>query len=606
LNIKSKNAGRKPQLSVHIATSAPRSSRGLKILSPAPYVLKSYVNWRLPAEKREQIKIDVTIFDPDDTPKTMATQLLANSPDIIAFSLYVWNHQETLLCAEIIKNNNPKITIILGGPQASPIANELLSENPFIDIIPYITSPGETIFYHLISATITKEPLSNVAGLMLRLDDGTVTKTPENVEPLDFNTSPSPFLDGTITFDSDSEYLAVLETSRGCPFDCGYCFWGSGGKDMSYYPQKRVEQEIDLIYSTKQVKHIYFADADILIRKNRAEWMVDRLLTKARETGVSFELDARNITQPKRGVIEKLAQLPDFQFVFAIQTTNPKALETIGVTRPSPEIFQERLATLRSWIKNVSAVVDIMLPLPQDNFDGFRNTLNDVLALTPTRLVLNYPVYLLPGTRFYVERQQLGLKFLEDPPHPVVETIDFPKKEVNRALLLGIWSEIITYYHPAAGILFNELTIIDPKTRPIERMESWIKAIEEKLPLMEFCDNLVDYAVISVENLNAAKGALLKRACEPKSGLLIYTTIFDIEKIQSGVNLNPIQNAVNVFKTAVDAGINWLDTETMEALFPKSGIDVTFANIPPRFKPYDDTIEAQKLALTTLKMSMQK
>ncbi|MBF0192936.1 MAG: radical SAM protein [Magnetococcales bacterium] len=604
MKIKSKNIVEYRQLYVHIATSAPRSSRGLKVLSPAPYVLKSYVNWRLPTDIKAKIKIDVTIFDPDDSPELMATKLLADTPDIIAFSLYVWNHQETLKCAKLIKKSHPEITIILGGPQASPIAEELLSTNSFIDIIPFITSPGETIFYHLISAAINQKPLTDVAGLMLRLKDGTVVKTAEKIEPLDFNTAPSPFLDGTISFDDDCEYLAVLETSRGCPFDCGYCFWGSGGKDMNYYPQKRVEQEIDIIYSEQQIKHVYFADADILIRKNRAEWMVDRLLKKGSGTGVSFELDARNITKPKRGVVEKLAKLPDFQFVFAIQTTNPDALEAIGVTRPSPEIFKDRLETLRSWIENVSAVVDIMLPLPQDTFQGFRKTLNDVLALTPTRLVLNYPVYLLPGTRFYNEREQLGLIYRKDPPHPVVETINFPKAYVNSALLLGIWCEIITYYHPAAGIFFHDLTKNEPKTKPIDRMEAWIRAIEKKLPLMEYCDNLVDFAVISVENLNAAKGALLKRACEPKSGLLIYTTILEIETGRFSNYTKPIQVAVYVYKSAVESGITWLDKETMEALFPKSYGDLAFKNIPPRFKPYEDTVEVQKQAIKTLQESM--
>ncbi|MBF0381753.1 MAG: radical SAM protein [Magnetococcales bacterium] len=601
MNIKSKIVEKDRLLRVHIATSSPRSSRGIKVLSPAPFVLKSYVNWRLTTIKQSKIKIATTIFDSIDPPEKMAAKLLLEPVDVIAFSLYVWNHKETLLCAKIIKNSNPEVMIIIGGPQASPIAEELLLQNPFIDIIPYITTPGETIFYHLLSALIEGSSLLSVDGLMFRNQDDTITKTNGNVEPLDFANCPSPFLDGTIEFNDNTEYLAVLESSRGCPFDCGYCFWGSGGNTMSYYPKKRVEKEIDLIFNQQQVKHVYFADADILIKKNRAEWIVDRLLQKDGECGVSFELDARNITDSKRWVVEKLAQLPNFQFVFAIQSTNPKALATIGSTRPNPNIFKQRLTTLRSWIKDVQAVVDIMLPLPEDTYDGFRNTLNDVLTLTPTRLVLNYPVFLLPGTRFYSEREQLGLTYLDDPPHPVVETVGFPKDLVNKALILGIWCEILTYYHPAAGIFFNELTKLSPKTRPIDRMEGWIKAIEEKLPLMEFCDNLVDFAVISVENLNAAKGAILKKACEPASGHIIYSTIQQIEHKHSTPHIKAIKKGVTVFKAAEEAGISWLDESSLKTLFPKITVDGSYINIPPRFTPYKDTIAAQTEAIKTLK-----
>lgn len=588
------------KLVIHIATAAPRVSRGLKVLSPAPFVLKSYVNWRLPVQSKKNIQIDVTLFGPDDSPEAMAATLLAAKADIIAFSLYVWNHQDTLACAKIIKEKNPAITIVLGGPQASPIAEELLYANPFIDIIPFVTTPGETIFYHLIVALLGRQPLSEVAGVLFRKADGNLEKTSAMVEPMDLNDPPSPFLDGTITFTDDIDYYAVLETARGCPFDCGYCFWGSGGREMSYFPRQRVEQEIDLLYSEPNVKHVYFADSDVLIKRERAEWMVDRLLSKGGTTAASFELDARNITKPKRSIVEKLARLPDFQFVFAIQTTNQKALDTIGITRPKPKVFKERLALLRSWLSDVRAVVDIMLPLPEDTPEGFRQTLNDVLALTPTRLVLNYPVYLLPGTRFYAERHKLGLTYLQDPPHPVVETDTFPKAAVNKAFQLGIWAEIITYYHPAAGDFFHTLTRLTPEQPPIARLASWIAAIEKKLPLMEHCEHLVDYVVAAVENLNAAKGALLSRACEPRSGLLIYKTILELEQTQFAAEIKPIQHGVEVFQSAVDSHTKWLDMESYSALFPELNGQEHISCIP-RFRRHADAVAAQQTAMQALR-----
>ncbi|MBF0454439.1 MAG: radical SAM protein [Magnetococcales bacterium] len=590
-------------LRVWIATAAPRVSRGLKVLSPAPYVLKSYVNWRLPKEKRGLVTFGISLFGPDDTPEAMAADLLAQSPDVIAFSVYVWNQRETFLCARLIKQSHPAITLIMGGPQVSPIAESLLDQQDFIDIIPYVTAPGETIFFHLIMALIHQTPLNDVAGLAYRNGQGAVEKSSGMVEALALTDIPSPFLDGTITFDDQTDHTVILETARGCPFDCGYCFWGSGGREMDYFPRQRVEQEIDLLYSEPRVKHVYFSDSDFLIRRQRAEWMIDRLIAKGADTASSFELDARNITQAKRSIIEKLAQLPDFQFVFAIQTTNPEALSAIGVTRPKPEVYTQRLKLLRGWMEDVQVVVDVMLPLPKDTPEGFRATLNDVLTLRPTRLVLNYPVFLLPGTRFYEEQRALGLICLPEPPHPVVETKSFPKQAVNTAFQWGIWAEILTYYHPAVGDFFHALTLKNPDQPPIERLERWVGAIREKWDLMAGCGGLVDFAVTSVENLNAIKGALLSQACEPKNSLLIYQTLLMLEQANCDKDtLQPIQRGVELFQATLDAELDWLDAETLKSLPLRYGPEEAgvLARIPPRFRRHADAIAAQKRAWETL------
>ena len=58
-------------------------------------------------------------FDINQRPIEIAEALLAISPKIIGFGIYIWNVSETTEVVSILKRVRPEIQIILGGPEVS-------------------------------------------------------------------------------------------------------------------------------------------------------------------------------------------------------------------------------------------------------------------------------------------------------------------------------------------------------------------------------------------------------------------------------------------------------------------------------------------------------
>jgi radical SAM superfamily enzyme YgiQ (UPF0313 family) len=66
-----------------------------------------------------QARASLVEFDINQRPLEIAEALLARTPRIIGFGVYIWNVAETTEVVAAIKRVRPEITIILGGPEVS-------------------------------------------------------------------------------------------------------------------------------------------------------------------------------------------------------------------------------------------------------------------------------------------------------------------------------------------------------------------------------------------------------------------------------------------------------------------------------------------------------
>ena len=58
----------------------------------------------------------------------VAADILKSKPDIVGISCYIWNAEKCIEAADILKKANPKIKIVLGGPQAAYNAEKYMKE----------------------------------------------------------------------------------------------------------------------------------------------------------------------------------------------------------------------------------------------------------------------------------------------------------------------------------------------------------------------------------------------------------------------------------------------------------------------------------------------
>ncbi len=107
-------------------------------------------------------------------------ELYKEEPDIIGFSTYIWNREETFKICETLKLINPNIKIILGGPEVSFDGENVLKTQSYIDFIIY-GGEGEVSFCELLEKIKNKEEDYNTINGLIYRDCGEVQINPPRV-----------------------------------------------------------------------------------------------------------------------------------------------------------------------------------------------------------------------------------------------------------------------------------------------------------------------------------------------------------------------------------------------------------------------------------------
>jgi radical SAM superfamily enzyme YgiQ (UPF0313 family) len=172
---------------------------------------------------RQEVEFELCQFLYRDSMESAAGELCAKKADVYAFSCYVWNFYECLELVQQVKAQLPQAVILLGGPEASGLAEHLVDKYDFVDYV--IRDEGEEPFRKLLLYMLGKLGKSEVPALVYRNETGAILQNPGCSFP-DPSAVPSPYA---------SEYYrrylnqvrepvtVTFETARGCPFECRYC-----------------------------------------------------------------------------------------------------------------------------------------------------------------------------------------------------------------------------------------------------------------------------------------------------------------------------------------------------------------------------------------------
>ena len=187
------------------------------------------------------------------------------NPAISAFSVSMWNANLSFEIAKRTKEKYPNSLIVFGGPHV-PFDTMLLpqeserffSEHPYIDIT--VRSDGEQIFSDILKKSLeTKTDFEDIEGISYRGSDGKVISTLDRDPEKDLDVFATPYKDGgpfddLIRDNSNIDFQAIIETNRGCPFSCSFCFWGEAGKErlkIREFSLERIEEILDWIGRNK-------------------------------------------------------------------------------------------------------------------------------------------------------------------------------------------------------------------------------------------------------------------------------------------------------------------------------------------------------------------
>lgn len=378
---------------------------------------------------------EYTVHEPKETILAKITEL---QPDIVAFSVYLWNRVATLELVACLKLINPYLKIVLGGPEVS------FEEEPFFHRYPVdalICGEGELPLRHLLQAWRVGASPTPLPGLRLPLNPA--VNGWSQLDDLDL--LPSPFAAGLVDL---TRGLVYYESSRGCPYDCSFCMSSLDDRVRSF-SMARIFADLQLLINA-EVPQIKFVDRTFNYHNPRSREIFSFILQQNRKSHFHFEIGAHLLDEETLQLLETVP-MNMFQFEIGVQSTLPETLQKVG-RHASLEKLAENVRRLRK-VDNIHLHLDLIAGLPGEGFSNFMASLDWVMQLRPHHLQVE-PVKLLPGAPLRKQADQHGLRFDPNPPYSILRSADITYEEleklrgISRLLDLLVNSERFSFLLP--------------------------------------------------------------------------------------------------------------------------------------------------------------
>lgn len=345
--------------------------------------------------------------------------LYREKPDVLAFSVYIWNVSMVLSLSVELKKLLPDLQIVLGGPEVSYEMEPFLKAHPEIDLIIY--SEGETAFRKVVEAFVKGTFLTerkHIESIAYREEIGKETAGKRN-EKIVMNPVSSlmdlnqiPFVYEKI---EDFEHKIIYyESSRGCPFSCSYCL-SSIDKKVRFRDIEMVKKELQFFIDHK-VPQVKFVDRTFNCNHKHALELWDYI--QSHDNGVTnfhFEIAADLLNEQELEVLSKMR--PGLvQLEIGVQSTNEKTLEEINRSMDLNKV-RKNVERVHSF-ENIHQHLDLIAGLPFEDYESFKTSFNEVYRMEPQQLQLGF-LKVLKGSKMYENREAYGLLYQEQAPYEV-------------------------------------------------------------------------------------------------------------------------------------------------------------------------------------------
>lgn len=208
----------------------------------------------------------------------LETEVAAYRPDLVAFSVMTGTQGWALDTGRAVKRLLPGCKVVFGGPHPTFFPEVIEAEG--VDIV--CRGEGEGALVDLAFAADSGEDVASIANLWFKLPDGSVVKN--EVRPLrgDLDTLPDPDRELYAAYPGfASSTVKTVMTSRGCPYDCTFCFnhqmvelYRGKGRYVRHRSPGRVIEEILALKGKGGVDRIHFADDTFALDRN---WLLEFL-----------------------------------------------------------------------------------------------------------------------------------------------------------------------------------------------------------------------------------------------------------------------------------------------------------------------------------------
>ncbi|MFT5835720.1 MAG: anaerobic magnesium-protoporphyrin IX monomethyl ester cyclase [Sulfurimonas sp.] len=375
------------------------------------------------------------------SPQTVANMVLEINPKFVGITLFTVGVFNAAIIAKLIKEKNPNIVIMVGGPHISSMGYETMQKFENFDIAALYE--GELILNKLLSSIENNDPLEEVQGIVYRDENNTLRRTSPPPSIKDLDSLPIPAWDLLpnfpkaylpAIFDYPRAPVATYSASRGCPFKCEFCDTSTFGTKIRYNSSKKVHEIMKHLSLEYGIKHLQFVD-DLFVANNAKVLELCELLITDK-VNMTWSCTAR-VDTVKPDTLKKMKEAGCWEISFGLESGSDEMLKNM-----KKSITAEVSARAVNWTSEAGIRVKglFMLGYPGETKQSVKTTKEFIKSLPLTTMNLSKftpypgsPIYKkLYGTSIREEDWDRlnGMNFVYKAEAFTQEELDYEYKEV--------------------------------------------------------------------------------------------------------------------------------------------------------------------------------
>jgi len=344
--------------------------------------------------------------------------------------------------AAAIKENNAKTTVVMGGPHASVVPEDVL-EDKNVDFV--VIGEGEYTFLELAEALAAGANIENIKGIAYRKDNKIIFSGERNNNG-DLDNIPLPVrhllpmhLYSASVVRSRRNPALHMVSSRGCPYNCSFCCNRVMHRcRLRMHSPERVVEEMKILIKDFGAKEIHFWDDCFVFNEERVYRICD-IIHKER-LNIPWDCEA-TIDSINPGLLKEMHRAGCFGVSYGIETGNDQRFREIN----KGYLNRDRIKQVVSWTREAKLRVRgyFMFGFIDETLQEMEETIEFAKELDLDFATFSLLVP-LPGTDDYEKARHNG-EF--DPyywKHRLLSEISFPldpvyvPKGITKKQLLGI------------------------------------------------------------------------------------------------------------------------------------------------------------------------
>ncbi len=305
------------------------------------------------------------------------------APQVLCLSVPTVCSSAAAELAREVSKRLPGTVIIAGGPHVSGAAEAFLQTAPEIDY--GVIGEGEVTLAELIKMVRDGGGPGAVRGLVYRDKAGKYVRTPprELIEDLDALPLPAwDLLDGfpgsynAPPFFNPGGPMCGLAPSRGCMFQCSFCFKGTFGSRCRSMSARRVGETVDHLQRKYGIKYFIFYDDIFTADRDRALEICRHL--GALRPGTRWSCDA-HVASVDRELLRAMKSSGCWSVSYGLESGSPAVLKSLN---KHFALEKARQSVRETAEEGILAKGLFMMGTPEESLETIRET-RDFIASLP-------------------------------------------------------------------------------------------------------------------------------------------------------------------------------------------------------------------------------